>query len=243
VKKTRRNPLYLCFLLLILLTLLTACRIDFSGKEEFAMKAFQAKSEQETQVVASEEGQEETDEETESTDKPEPMPSMEKPAYTLNGKATIEGDLLHVQGTTTLPPGAVVSVRLRRYPNGTELEEIKEYRVEPSSIVDASDAMEVKEDGTFDSYESLTRGDLPFRYRLELYFTPDRAEKAVQDKLTSGEGNIENLPGMIPIDTFTKNPHLQRIVLGYMKYGNILKQDEEGGDDTVVELVPVKNIP
>jgi hypothetical protein len=242
MKKTGKRLVHLCLLSLLLFPILTACRIDFSGKEEFAMKAFQAKSEQVTQNAKPEEEKVEKDEETESTDKSEPMPSMEEPAYTINGKVTLEGDFLHVQGTTTLPPGTVVSVRMRRYPNGTQLEEIKEYRVEPSSIVDAKEAMEVMEDGTFDSYEKLKRPDFPFRYRLELYFIPDRAEKAVQDNLITGEGNIENLPGMIPIDTFTKNPHLQRIVPGYMKYGNILKQDEDGGDNTVVELNPVKNI-
>ncbi|WP_421378015.1 hypothetical protein ACOJQI_11925 [Bacillus salacetis] len=241
----KRKPLYLCFLLLILLALLTACRIDFSGKEEFAMKAFQAKNEQKRKNAAPEtaqkESNEETDEKTEAPDKSEPVPSMENAAYTLNGTVTVEGDNLHIQGTTSLPPGAIVGVRLRRYPNGTELEAIKEYRIEPSSIVDERDAMEVSGDGTFE--RSVKRPDNPFRYRIELYFIPNEAEKNVQDKLASEYGDIELLPGMIPIDTLTTNPHKERILPGFMKYGNLLKEDDEGGDHTVVELVPVKNIP
>lgn len=237
MKIVKRKEFHMCIFLLILIPMLAACRVDFAGKEEFSMKARNHESTPKSTETTSEKTNEETSEQ------PEQQTGNENPAYTLDGTVTINGENLVVKGTTSLPPGAVVTARMRRYFNDVSLEDIKEYRVEPSSVVDADAFMEVKGDGTFESNGQLVRPDLPFRYRLELIFTPDRAEKAVQEQLTSGGGTIDDLAGMIPIDTFTENPNLKRVVPGYMKYVNILKEDDEGGSNVTLELVPVKNIP
>jgi hypothetical protein len=235
----------LIYLFLLLIPVLTACRIDLAGKEEFERASAEKQridiQSEASQTVGNSNEEDRESPEEDQEEKQQKVPNA-KPSYTLEGTAAITDNQIEITGNTSLPPGAIITARLRRYGNDTSLEDIKEYRVEPGSIVDGEVYMEVNSDGTFESTGRLERGNLPFRYRLELFFLPERASEEIKNQLSGEGGNFDNLAGTIPIDTFTTNPHLKPVVNGYIKYLNILKKDETEGDN-VLEFEPVRYMP
>ncbi|KUP04925.1 hypothetical protein Q75_13920 [Bacillus coahuilensis p1.1.43] len=166
-----------------------------------------------------------------------------EPTYKLEGSATIEGNEISIQGHTNVPPGAIILARLRKYHTDSELEEIKDFRVEPFSNSEGEIYMEVSSEGIFNSTDIFERKTLSLRYRLELIFLPDRAQEEIQKRIIEDWGSLDNLSGMVPIDTFSKNQLKEPIVPGFIKYANVLKKDESGGDGVTIEFVSPDNVP
>jgi hypothetical protein len=221
-----KNRMIYLFILLAV-TLLTACRLDFSEDKSSVQQM--VKKEGSVEKVE----KKDTETKSDSTLK-------EEPAYTFNATVTLDSTSILVEGDSTLPPDVTLYVRLRAYPEDTSVTDIKDYRAEPYTKVISEDYMSTQEDGTFKS-SGLERPDYPQRYLLELVFAPTRFEESMQQKLVTEGESVEDLPGMVPIEMPTQNEFLDDVVPGYIKHVNIKLSDERDGDDVTLELLPVES--
>ncbi|TYS18589.1 hypothetical protein FZC78_03390 [Rossellomorea vietnamensis] len=234
---------FLFAILLLLIPVLTACRIDLAGQEEFARSAAEKMRSQSAKEEDSLGDSNEKETSVEANAEPTKKAPIGEPTYKLEGQATLNGSEISIQGKTNIPPGAIVFARLRRYKSDAELEDIKNYRVEPFSNTDGDVYMEVLSDGTFSSRGRFERRNLSLRYRLELIFLPEIAQEGTRERIIEELGSLDNLSGMVPIETLTRNSFKEPVVPGYIKYANVLKQNEEGGDGVTIEFVSPENLP
>jgi hypothetical protein len=221
---TKKNRL-LFVLIWLMLSLLTACRLDFS--EDKSSVRQMVKKDGKTEVV----------DKVDREDQASPQ-KKEEPSYTFDATVTLDSTSLQLKGKTTLPPDVVLYARLRAYPEDASLDDIKEYRAEPYMKITSEEYMAVKADGTFQSDE-LERMDFPQRYLLELIFAPTRAEESTQQKLVEEGESIEDLAGMTEIDLPSRNEFFDDVVPGYIKRVNIMEVDEPKGDGVTLGLVSV----
>ncbi|WP_113929430.1 hypothetical protein [Bacillus sp. P14.5] len=230
-------------IILLIQPVLTACRIDLAGQEEFARSAAEKMRSQSAKDESSLEDSNEKETSVVADAEPEKQAPIGEPTYKLEGQATINGNEISIKGNSNLPEEAVVFARLRRYKNDAELEDIKNFRAEPFSRADGDVYMSVESDGTFSSRGRFERGNLSLRYRLELIFLPEIAQEGTRERIIEEWGSLDNLSGMVPIETLTRNSFKEPVVPGYIKYANVLKQDEAGGDGVTVEFVSPENLP
>ncbi|MBH9964819.1 hypothetical protein [[Bacillus] enclensis] len=226
VPKKRLLPMVFCILLL---TLLTACRLDFT-KDKSSVR----------EMVKSTDGitvlEEKKEEAAESSSE-----KKEKPTYTIEGSVTLDSTHILLKGKTDLPPEAIMYTRLLAYPKDASLKDIKAYRAKPYMKVISEDYMSVEADGSFQSTE-LERPDFPQRYRLDVLYSPVRAEESMQKKLVKEGEGIEDLKGMVRIDLPARNEFLDDVVQAYVKQVNIMQFDEQDGDGVTLELVEVEKV-
>ncbi|WP_044338876.1 hypothetical protein [Rossellomorea aquimaris] len=221
----KKRILYL--FILLALTILTACRLDFSEDKS----SVQQMVKNDGSVGKAEK---------KGTENKSASDEKEEPAYTFNATVTLDSTSMLVEGDSTLPPDVTLYVRLRAYPEDASVTDIKDYQAEPYTKVISEDYMSIREDGTFKS-SGLERPDYPQSYLLELIFAPTRFEESMQQKLVTESESVEDLPGMIPIDMPTQNEFLDDVVPRYIKHVNIMLSDEGDGDDVTLELVPVES--
>jgi hypothetical protein len=221
---TKKNRLFFV-LIWLMLSLLTACRLDFS--EDKSSVRQMVKKDGKTEMV----------DKVDKEDQASPQ-KKEEPSYTFDATVTLDSTSLHLKGKTTLPTDVVLYARLRAYPEDASLDDIKKYRAEPYVKITSEDYMAVKSDGTFQS-DDLERMDFPQRYLLELIFAPTRAEESMQQKLVEEGESIEDLAGMTEIDLPSRNEFFDDVVPGYIKRVNIMEVAEPKGDGVSLELVSV----
>ncbi|XXM72475.1 hypothetical protein ACQ0QQ_00820 [Lysinibacillus sphaericus] len=224
----QKKRIYAMVLSLIVLTLLTACRLDLT-KDKSSVR----------EMVKSTEGNTVLEDKKEDTDKSSPE-KKEKPSYSIEGSVTLESTTILLQGKTNLPPDTVLYARLLAYPEDVSMKEIKSFRAKPYMKVISEDYMAVEADGTFESDE-LERLDFPQRYRLDVLFAPVRAEESMQKKLVKEGESIEDLKGMVRVDLPSRNEFLDDVVQAYIKQVNIMQFDEQNGDGVTLELVEVED--
>ncbi|MEL3973302.1 hypothetical protein AAEO50_13525 [Rossellomorea oryzaecorticis] len=221
---TKKNRLRFVFIWMML-SLLTACRLDFS--EDKSSVRQMVKKDGKTEIV------DKVDKEGQASPQ-----KKEEPSYTFDAAVTLDSTSLQLKGKTTLPPDAVLYARLRAYPEDASLDDIDDYHAEPYMKITSEEYMAVKADGTFQSDE-LERMDFPQRYLLELIFAPTRAEESLQQKLVKEGESIEDLAGMTEIDLPSRNEFFEDVVPGYIKRVNIMEAAEPKGDGVTLELVSV----
>ncbi len=220
-----KKRLFYLFIVLTL-SLLTACRPDFSEDKSSVRHMVKKENNKEPKAV-------EVKKESPSQN------AKEEPSYTFNAAVSLNSTNIQVEGDTTLPPGVILYVRLRAYPEDASLNAIKEYKAEPYMKVTSEDYMEVKGDGTFKSRD-LERKDFPQRYLLELIFAPTRAEESVKQTLVKEGESVEDLAGMVSIDLPSRNEFFDDVVPGYIKHVNIMEMDEPEGDQVRLELADLQ---
>lgn len=226
VPKKKLLPMVFCILLT---TLLTACRLDFT-KDKSSVREMVKSTDG---ITVLEEKKEEA--ENKSSEK------KEKPTYSIEGSVTLDSTNILLKGKTDLPPEAIVYTRLLAYPKDATLKDIKAYRTKPYMKIISEDYMSVEADGSFQSTE-LERPDFPQRYRLDVLFAPERAEESMQKKLVKEGESIEDLKGMTRIDLPSRNEFLDDVVQGYIRQVNIMPFDEQDGDNVTLELVEVEEV-
>jgi hypothetical protein len=222
---TGRKQLTFIFIWLML-SLLTACRLDFSEDKSSVRQ------------MVKKDGNTELADKVDKEEQTSPQ-KKEEPAYTFDATVTLDSTSIQLKGKTTLPPDAVLYARLRAYPEDTSLDDIKAYRAEPYMKITSEAYIAVKSDGTFQS-ENIERLDFPQRYLLELIFAPTRAEESMQQKLVKEGESVEDLAGMTEIDLPSRNEFFDDVVPGYIKHVNIMEMEEPAGDDVTLELVSVE---
>ena len=221
-----KKSVFYLFIVLIL-SLLTACRPDFSEDKSSVRHMVKKEANKEPKSV-------EVKKESPS------QHAKEEPAYRINGTVTLNATNIQVEGDTTLPPGVILYLRLRAYPEDASLDAIKEYKANPYTKVTSEDYMEVRDDGTFKSRD-LKRKNFPQRYLLEVIFAPTRAEESVKQTLVKEGESVEDLAGMVSIDLPSRNQFLDDVVPGFIKHVNIMEMDEPEGDQVRLEFVDLQH--